>query len=106
MGNDVTASESSERCQGSITVVKHLVPDDDEGLFDLRIDGDVAGGASSVGDHGTTGTIAVTAERHTVSETAVSPTRSRTTPSRSSAGRTAEPVMSWPARGKHPSRCG
>ncbi len=74
MGNDVTASESSERCQGSITVVKHLVPDDDEGLFDLRIDGDVAGGASSVGDHGTTGTIAVTAERHTVSETAVSPT--------------------------------
>lgn len=73
MGNTLTASEDSPRCQGSITVVKHLVPADDEGRFDLRIDGDVAGNASSVGDQGTTGTIAVTAERHTVSETAVSP---------------------------------
>ena len=73
MGNPLTASEDSPRCQGSITVVKHLVPADDEGRFDLRIDGEVAGNASSVGDQGTTGTIAVTADRHTVSETAVSP---------------------------------
>jgi uncharacterized protein DUF11/prealbumin domain-containing protein len=74
MGNSLPASEDSPRCQGSITVVKDLVPADDEGRFDLRIDGDVAGNASAVGDQGTTGTIAVTADRHTVSETEVSPT--------------------------------
>jgi hypothetical protein len=64
MGNTVTASEDSPRCQGSITVVKHLVPAEDEGRFDLRIDGDVAGNALAVGDQGTTGTI-VTAHPHT-----------------------------------------
>jgi uncharacterized repeat protein (TIGR01451 family) len=67
-GNDLTVSRGSRRCQGSITVVKRLVPADDPGRFDLELDGEVAGGAAAVGDGDTTGTIAVTAERHTVSE--------------------------------------
>jgi uncharacterized repeat protein (TIGR01451 family) len=67
-GNSLTVSRSSTRCQGSITVVKRLVPADDPGRFDLEIDGEVAGGAIGVGDGDTTGTIAVTADRHTVGE--------------------------------------
>ncbi len=67
-GNALTVSRSSRRCEGSITVVKRLVPADDPGRFDLEIDGEVAGGAFGVGDGDTTGTIAVTADRHTVGE--------------------------------------
>ena len=67
-----SASSSSPRCQGSLTVVKDLVPSTDDGRFDLTIDGDVA--ASAVGNRGTV-TKAVTADRHTVSETAVSPAK-------------------------------
>jgi uncharacterized repeat protein (TIGR01451 family) len=69
-GNELTVSRASRRCQGSITVVKRLVPADDPGRFNLEIDGEVAGGAAAVGDGDTTGTIAVTADRHTVSESA------------------------------------
>jgi hypothetical protein len=70
-GNSVTASDSSPHCPGgSITVVKELVPGDDDGRFDLRIDGEVAGGAEGVGDEGTTGTIAVPSGQRTVSESA------------------------------------
>ena len=68
-GDRVTASEAENRCEGSITVFKELVPSDDDGRFALKIDGDVKGGAAAVGNGGTTGTIAVTADRHTVSET-------------------------------------
>jgi uncharacterized repeat protein (TIGR01451 family) len=69
-GNTLTVSRSSPRCQGSITIVKRLVPADDPGRFDLEIDGEVAGGAAAVGDGDTTGTIAVSADRHTVGESA------------------------------------
>jgi len=65
---EATANESSPRCQGSITVFKHLVPADDTGRFDLKIDGQVEGTGAAVGDQGTTGTIAVDAGPHTVSE--------------------------------------
>jgi hypothetical protein len=69
-GNALTVSSGSRRCQASITVVKRLIPADDPGRFDLEIDGFVAGGAAAVGDGDTTGTIAVTADRHRVGESA------------------------------------
>ena len=53
--------------EGSITVIKNLVPTDDPGRFDLKIDGEDA--ASGVGDGGTT-TIAVRAGNYVVSESA------------------------------------
>ena len=49
---------------------KRLVPESDPGRFDLRIDGEVGGGAAAVGDGGSTGTIAVATGSRTVSETA------------------------------------
>ena len=45
-------------------------PSDDPGRFDLKIDGEVAGGAEAVGDGDSTGTIAVATGRRTVSESA------------------------------------
>ena len=51
-GNNATADDGSPRCQGSITLVKHLVPADDPGLFSLKIDGQVEGSADAVGDRG------------------------------------------------------
>jgi len=63
-----TATGDSDRCQGSITVVKHIVPADDKGRFDLKINGQVEGTGAAVGDQGTTGTIPVDAGTHTVSE--------------------------------------
>jgi hypothetical protein len=73
-GNQLTVTADSRPCQGSITVVKRLVPSDDAGRFALEIDGEVAGGAAAVGDGETTGTIAVTARRHTGSESGAPPT--------------------------------
>src|SRR5262249_40815211 len=58
------------RCQASITIVKLLEPENDPGRFSLEIDGEVAGGASSVGNGGTTGSIAVDAGQRTVGESA------------------------------------
>ena len=69
-GNQVTATASSTRCGGSITIVKILNPRSDPGRFDLEIDGVTAGGAASVGDGGSTGTIAVGTGQHTVGESA------------------------------------
>ncbi len=68
LGNDVTASADSTPCRASITVVKLLQPSDDDGRFALKIDGDTQGGADSVGNGGTTGTIGVDPGSHTVSE--------------------------------------
>ena len=73
-GNELTVSSSSPRCQGSITVVKRLVPADDFGRFNLKIDGRTAGAAAAVGDGDTTGTIAVDSGTHTVGESAASGT--------------------------------
>jgi uncharacterized repeat protein (TIGR01451 family) len=67
-GNQATASLDSPRCEGSITIIKALTPAGDRGRFDLEIDGQIVGGAAAVGDGGTTGTIAVTADEHTVGE--------------------------------------
>jgi hypothetical protein len=73
-GNAVTAASDSKACGGSITVVKVLHPSDDPGRFNLKIDGVVPGDTAAVGDGGTTGTIAVRAGVHTVSESAASGT--------------------------------
>ena len=58
-GNELPVSSNSDRCTGSITIVKKLVPPDDPGRFSLKINDEVAGGAAAVGDSGTTNTIAV-----------------------------------------------
>jgi uncharacterized repeat protein (TIGR01451 family) len=74
-GNQAEASSDSKPCPGgSITVNKQLLPADDPGRFSLKIDGKVEGGASEVGNGGTTGTIAVSGGRHVVSEAAASGT--------------------------------
>ena len=74
-GKQATASSDSRRCPGgSITVTKNLLPADDPGRFSLRINGNVEGGAFEVGNGGTTGTIAVPAGEHTVSESGASGT--------------------------------
>ena len=70
-GNRVTASSDSKpSCRGSITIVKVLHPSNDPGRFHLEIDGVTAGGATAVGDGGTTGTVAVSPGAHTVGESA------------------------------------
>ena len=74
-GKSVTASSRSNRCAGgSLTVTKHLLPANDPGRFNLKIDGNIEGEGSEVGDGGTTGTIAVPSGTHTVSESASSGT--------------------------------
>ena len=69
-GNRATASRQSTQCQASITIVKVLNPSSDPGRFALEIDGVAVGGATAVGDGGTTGSIAVNAGQHTVGESA------------------------------------
>jgi hypothetical protein len=69
-GNSAGADAGSTPCQGSITVVKQLEPNDDPGRFNLEIDGKVAGGASAVGHGGTTNAVTVDAGSHTVGESA------------------------------------
>lgn len=58
-----------------IAVVKHLSPADDSGRFALEINGQVAGGASAVGNEGTTGPIVVDPGTYTVSESGASGTQ-------------------------------
>ena len=69
-GNELRVPRGLKPCPGgSITVIKRLVPAADTGKFALLIDGEVKGGASAVGDGGTTGRSPSPAGRHTVSET-------------------------------------
>jgi uncharacterized repeat protein (TIGR01451 family) len=76
--HQVTASATTRRCLGTLTVVKRLNPAGD-GRFNLRIDGKVAGTGLLVGDNGTTGTVEVAATpagtSHTIDETAGPRTR-------------------------------
>ena len=70
-GRSVAASSESDHCTGgSLTVNKHLLPANDQGRFNLKMDGNIEGERSEVGDGGTTGTIAVPSGKHTVSESA------------------------------------
>jgi uncharacterized repeat protein (TIGR01451 family) len=73
-GHEATATAGSPHCQGSLALLKLLNPKGDSGRFDLEIDGTVAGGATRVGDGGTTGAIAVDTGSHTVGESAAADT--------------------------------
>lgn len=55
---------------GKLEVKKVLIPSDNTGLFNLQIDGATAGTGADAGDGDTTGEQVVTADDHTVGETA------------------------------------
>ncbi|MDZ7798185.1 MAG: SdrD B-like domain-containing protein [Patescibacteria group bacterium] len=57
-------------CNGTLTVNKVLVPSNDTGLFNLMIDGVVAGTGTNVGNGGTTGAQTVSVGNYVVSENA------------------------------------
>jgi len=67
--NDCQRSTPEPSPETTLTVVKELTPPD-SGKFALKINGQVAGGASAVGDQGTTGKVSVDPGNHTVSESA------------------------------------
>jgi uncharacterized repeat protein (TIGR01451 family) len=69
-GENWVCTFTNTRLTGTITVNKVLSPNTDPGLFDLRIDGAVAGTGNDVGDGGTTGAVTVNTGSHTVSEVA------------------------------------
>ena len=69
-GDAWTCTFTNTRKTGTIEVVKELLPAGDPGLFNLQIDGSTAGGATDVGDTGTTGAITVDTGNHTAGETA------------------------------------
>ena len=50
--DDVTCTITNTRRTGKLTVVKQLVPEDDAGLFDLRINSEVVADDASDGDSG------------------------------------------------------
>ena len=67
---DVLDCTYTNREPPTLTVNKILVPSNDTGLFNLRIDGATAGTGANVGNGGTTGAVQVSVGSHTVSETA------------------------------------
>ncbi len=71
LGKNVTCTITNTRDTGTITVNKVLVPSNDTGKFDLRIDGNTAGTGGNVGNGGTTGAITVDTGNHNVSEAGV-----------------------------------
>lgn len=69
-GDDVVCTITNVRETGTLTVEKDLTPANDGGKFNLQIDNSTAGGASNVGDGGTTGGVTVNTGSHNVRETA------------------------------------
>ena len=69
-GQTKTCTVTNDDISPTLRVIKDLLPDNDSGLFNLRIDGATAGTGANVGDGGTTGFVPVNAGNHTVSETA------------------------------------
>ena len=67
-GAAVVCTITNERETGELTVIKHLDPTDDPGLFDLRIDGAVEEANAGHGDG--TGAVTVNTGTHTVGESA------------------------------------
>jgi hypothetical protein len=65
-----TCTVTNNDISPTLRVIKDIVPDSDSGLFNLRIDGVIAGTGANVGDNGTTGFVPVNAGNHVVSETA------------------------------------
>jgi hypothetical protein len=68
-GESVTCTFTNTK-RPTLTVNKVVVPAQDSGLFNLRIDGNTAGTGANVGNGGTTGVVEVSIGAHTVSETA------------------------------------
>ena len=66
-GSDITCTFTNTRKTGTLQVVKQLEPEDDEGRFDLRINGNVE--FDGAGDGDATDPIVVPAGTHTVAET-------------------------------------
>ena len=69
-GQTKTCTVTNDDISPTLRVIKDLMPDNDSGLFNLRIDGATAGTGANVGDGGTTGFVPVNAGNHMVSETA------------------------------------
>jgi uncharacterized repeat protein (TIGR01451 family) len=69
-GSDILCTITNSRQTGKLEVVKDLNPASDPGKFNLQIDGSTAGGATNVGDGGTTGSQTLNTGSHTVGETA------------------------------------
>ncbi|MCH7492979.1 hypothetical protein IID19_05360, partial [Patescibacteria group bacterium] len=67
---DATCTFSNDLTEGTLTVNKVLIPSNDPGLFNLKIDGVTAGTGANVGNGGTTGAQTVSTGSHTVAETA------------------------------------
>ncbi len=67
-GETKTCVITNDDISPTLTVVKTVVPESDNGLFDLLIDGQTK--AEDIGDNGTTGAIDVNVGDHTVSEVA------------------------------------
>lgn len=65
-GGSATCTITNERQTGNVTVVKDLNPANDEGRFDLLVDGSVS--ANGVGDGGSTGAVTLPTGNHTVGE--------------------------------------
>jgi uncharacterized repeat protein (TIGR01451 family) len=65
-GGSATCKITNERQTGNVTVIKDLNPADDEGRFDLLVDGSVR--ANGIGDGGSTGAISLPTGDHTVGE--------------------------------------
>src|SRR5207247_231257 len=66
-GESKTCTITTTLKPSHLTVIKQLLPANDSGKFDLKVDG--VAKASAVGDGGTTGSVEVSAGQHTVSET-------------------------------------
>jgi Prealbumin-like fold domain len=69
-GQTKTCTVTNNDISPTLRVIKDIIPDTDAGLFNLRIDGVVAGTGANVSDNGTTGFVPVNAGNHMVSETA------------------------------------
>jgi len=72
LGESKTCTITNDDVAPKLTVIKVLLPNTDNGKFNLQIDGVTR--AANVGNGGTTGAVAVNAGLHTVTETAVTGT--------------------------------
>src|SRR5262249_9042232 len=70
LGETKTCTITNDDIAPTLTVNKICDPADDDGLFNLRIDGSTAGTGADAACGGTTGAVPVSVGQHTASETA------------------------------------
>ena len=63
---EILKAIAGKLCPGQLTLTKKLVPSDDPGLFDLKVDGEVK--KADAGNGGTTGALTLDAGSHTIGE--------------------------------------